>query len=86
MLYSDEYYAAQKAKRQGLGLIKFIGELFKLQMFTERIMHECVKKLLGNVDNTEEEKSRVFASFLLLSVACLISRRLVVIWMFISPE
>ena len=30
-LYSDEYYAAQKAKRRGLGLIKFIGELFKLQ-------------------------------------------------------
>ena len=29
VLYSDEYYAAQKAKRQGLGLIKFIGELFK---------------------------------------------------------
>ncbi|KAJ3925865.1 MAG: armadillo-type protein, partial [Lentinula lateritia] len=37
-LYSDESYAAQKAKRQGLGLIKFIGELFKLQMLTERIM------------------------------------------------
>jgi len=44
-LYSEEYYAAQKAKRRGLGLIKFIGELFKLQMLTERIMHECVKKL-----------------------------------------
>ena len=29
-LYSDEYYAAQKAKRQGLGLIKFLGELFKI--------------------------------------------------------
>ncbi|KIY46040.1 ARM repeat-containing protein [Fistulina hepatica ATCC 64428] len=55
-LYSDEYYAAQKAKRQGLGLIRFIGELFKLQMLTERIMHECVKKLLGNVDNPEEEE------------------------------
>ncbi|PCH35557.1 hypothetical protein WOLCODRAFT_27969 [Wolfiporia cocos MD-104 SS10] len=55
-LYSDEYYAAQKAKRQGLGLIKFIGELFKLQMLTERIMHECIKKLLGNVDNPEEEE------------------------------
>ncbi|EIW83891.1 ARM repeat-containing protein, partial [Coniophora puteana RWD-64-598 SS2] len=53
-LYSDEYYAAQKAKRQGIGLIKFIGELFKLQMLTERIMHECVKKLLGNVENPEE--------------------------------
>ncbi|KAG6850865.1 hypothetical protein H0H93_007483 [Arthromyces matolae] len=54
-LYSDEYYAAQKAKRRGLGLIRFIGELFKLQMLTERIMHECLKKLLGNVDNPEEE-------------------------------
>jgi translation initiation factor 4G len=55
-LYSEEYYAAQKAKRQGLGLVKFIGELFKLQMLTERIMHECVKKLLANVDNPEEEE------------------------------
>ncbi|RPD57735.1 hypothetical protein L227DRAFT_551661 [Lentinus tigrinus ALCF2SS1-6] len=54
--FSEEYYAAQKAKRQGLGLIKFIGELFKLQMLTERIMHECVKKLLGNVENPEEEE------------------------------
>jgi translation initiation factor 4G len=56
VLYSEEYYTAQKAKRQGLGLIKFIGELFKLQMLTERIMHECVKKLLGNVENPEEEE------------------------------
>jgi translation initiation factor 4G len=55
-LYSDEYYAAQKAKRQGLGLIKFIGELFKLHMLPERIMHGCVKKLLGNVENPEEEE------------------------------
>lgn len=55
-LYSDEYYAAQKIKRQGLGLVKFIGELFKLQMLTERIMHECITKLLSNVDNPEEEE------------------------------
>ena len=55
-LYSDEYYVAQKAKRRGLGLIQFIGELYKLQMLTERIMHECIKKLLGNVDNPEEEE------------------------------
>ncbi|QRV83973.1 eukaryotic translation initiation factor 4G [Ceratobasidium sp. AG-Ba] len=48
-LYSEEYYAAAKAKRQGLGLVRFIGELFKLQMLTERIMHECIKKLLSNV-------------------------------------
>ncbi|KAH9006257.1 armadillo-type protein [Lactarius hatsudake] len=55
-LYSEEYYAAAKAKRHGLGLIRFIGELFKLQMLTERIMHECIKKLLGNVENPEEEE------------------------------
>ncbi|KAI0036139.1 armadillo-type protein [Vararia minispora EC-137] len=55
-LYSDEYYAAAKAKRRGLGLIRFIGELFKLQMLTERIMHECIKKLLGNVEDPEEEE------------------------------
>ncbi|EGF99713.1 uncharacterized protein MELLADRAFT_94140 [Melampsora larici-populina 98AG31] len=54
-ILSDEYYAAQKAKRQGLGLVRFIGELFKLNMLTERIMHECVKKLLSNIENPEEE-------------------------------
>jgi len=64
VLYSEEYYTAQKAKRQGLGLIKFIGELFKLQMLTERIMHECVKKLLGNVENPEEEEIESFRAYL----------------------
>ncbi|KAL5504706.1 hypothetical protein ACEPAH_7369 [Sanghuangporus vaninii] len=54
-LYSDEYFAVPKAKRQGLGLIKFIGELYKLQMLTERIMHVCIKKLLNNEDNPKEE-------------------------------
>ncbi|KAI0048925.1 ARM repeat-containing protein [Auriscalpium vulgare] len=52
----DEYYTAAEAKRRSLGLIRFIGELFKLQMLTERIMHECIKQLLGSVDNPEEEE------------------------------
>ncbi|KDN34386.1 hypothetical protein RSAG8_12519, partial [Rhizoctonia solani AG-8 WAC10335] len=56
VLYSPECYAAAKAKRQGLGLVRFIGELFKLQMLTERIAHECIKKLLSNVVNPEEEE------------------------------
>ncbi|KAI6007614.1 armadillo-type protein [Pisolithus orientalis] len=55
-LYSDEDYVTQQAKRQSLGLIKFIGELFKLQILAERIMHECVKNLLGNMENPEEEE------------------------------
>ncbi|KAL9115133.1 MAG: hypothetical protein Q9227_000927 [Pyrenula ochraceoflavens] len=57
-MMSDEYYTAAAAKRRGLGLVKFIGELFKLGMLTERIMHECVKKLLdyeGEPDEAEVE-------------------------------
>ncbi|KAJ9612925.1 hypothetical protein H2200_002866 [Cladophialophora chaetospira] len=58
IMLSDEYYVAMAAKRRGLGLVKFIGELFKLQMLTERIMHECVKKLVdyeGTPDEAEIE-------------------------------
>jgi translation initiation factor 4G len=54
-LYSDEYYVAAKANRRGLGLIRLIGELFKRQMLTERIIHECIKKFLSNVENPKEE-------------------------------
>ena len=50
----DEYFASQEAGHRGLSLIKFMGELFKLHMLTERIVHECVKKL-GNVENPDEE-------------------------------
>ena len=57
-MLSDEYYIAAAAKRRGLGLVKFIGELYKLGMLTERIMHECVKKLVdyeGIPDEAEVE-------------------------------
>ena len=53
--YSDGYNAAQEDRRQRLGLIQFYGELYKVQMLTERIMHECLKTLLGNLDITGEE-------------------------------
>ncbi|KAL8901149.1 MAG: hypothetical protein Q9207_005339 [Kuettlingeria erythrocarpa] len=58
VMLSDEYYIAAAAKRRGLGLVRFIGELFKLNMLTERIMHECVKKLVdyeGVPDEAEVE-------------------------------
>lgn len=57
-MMSDEYYVAAAAKRRGLGLVKFIGELFKLGMLTERIMHNCVYKLVdfeGTPDEAEIE-------------------------------
>lgn len=53
-LMSDEYYKAMTIKRRGLGLVQFIGELFKLGMLTERIMHECVRKLLDFKDEPDE--------------------------------
>ncbi|KAF4584302.1 translation initiation factor 4g [Ophiocordyceps camponoti-floridani] len=57
-MLSDEYYVAAAAKRRGLGLVQFIGELYKLGMLTERIMHECVHKLVnykGMPDEAEIE-------------------------------
>ncbi|TFY73543.1 hypothetical protein EWM64_g10469, partial [Hericium alpestre] len=63
-LFSNEYYAAQKAKRHRLGLIRFIGELFKLQMLTEHAMHEDIKKLLSNVEKPEEGKIESLCKFL----------------------
>lgn len=43
------------ARRRSLGNIKFIGELFKLKMLTEAIMHDCVVKLLKNHDEESLE-------------------------------
>ena len=53
-LMSDEYYVAAAAKRRGLGLIQFIGQLYKLGMLTIRIMHECVQRLLNFEGNPDE--------------------------------
>ena len=39
-------YEETKARRRSLGNIRFIGELFKLKMLTEGIMHDCLLKLL----------------------------------------
>ncbi|KAL2090707.1 hypothetical protein ACEWY4_012970 [Coilia grayii] len=39
-----------EARRRSIGNIRFIGELFKLKMLTEPIMHDCVVTLLQNRD------------------------------------
>jgi translation initiation factor 4G len=44
-----------KARRRMLGNIRLIGELYKKKMLTERIMHECIKKLLGQSQSPDEE-------------------------------
>ncbi|XP_042957906.1 eukaryotic translation initiation factor 4G-like isoform X2 [Carya illinoinensis] len=44
-----------KARRRMLGNIRLIGELYKKKMLTERIMHQCIIKLLGQYQNPDEE-------------------------------
>ncbi|CAA6669768.1 unnamed protein product [Spirodela intermedia] len=44
-----------QARRRMLGNIRLIGELYKKKMLTERIMHECIKKLLGQYQSPDEE-------------------------------
>jgi len=42
-------------RRRSRGNIRFIGELFKLKMISETIMHECVFKLLRSEGVSQEE-------------------------------
>eukprot|EP00850_Spirogloea_muscicola_P025771 SM004223S15708 [mRNA] locus=s4223:27:1203:+ [translate_table: standard] len=52
---AEQALRRSKARKRMLGNIRFIGELFRKSMLTERIMHECIVKLLGNPQAPEEE-------------------------------
>ncbi|XP_076888763.1 eukaryotic translation initiation factor 4G-like [Bidens hawaiensis] len=56
-----------KARRRMLGNIRLIGELYKKRMLTERIMHECIKKLLGFNQNTTPDEENIEALCKLMS-------------------
>ncbi|CAB4035115.1 eukaryotic translation initiation factor 4 gamma 3-like isoform X3 [Paramuricea clavata] len=49
------YEALAKNKKRVLGNIRFIGELFKLKLLTENIMHDCIFKLLRAGDEESLE-------------------------------
>ncbi len=38
-----------QARRRALGNMQFIGELHKKRMITSKVVHECVRSLLGKV-------------------------------------
>ncbi|KAI7877127.1 hypothetical protein K492DRAFT_150983 [Lichtheimia hyalospora FSU 10163] len=63
-MMSDEYYAAVKAKRQGLGLVQFIGELFKRNMLIEKIMMDCLNRLIDDPTNAEDEETETMCKLL----------------------
>ncbi|KAK4511614.1 ribosomal protein S5 [Mucor velutinosus] len=64
VMMTDEYYAAAKAKRQGLGLVQFIGELFKRQMLTDRVMIECLMRLCADPSHPEDEETETMCKML----------------------
>jgi translation initiation factor 4G len=40
-------------KKTMLGNITFIGELYKIGMLREKIMHECITRLFGDMQNPQ---------------------------------
>ena len=44
-----------KGRRRMLGNVIFIGQLYKHQMLTEKIMHKCIVEQLKNIENPEPE-------------------------------
>ena len=47
--------ATTKAHCRSMGNIQFIGELYRLKMLTENIMHDCIFKLLKIRDDDSIE-------------------------------
>lgn len=45
-MMSDEYYKAVAAKRRGLGLVRFIGEMYILKLLTVNTIQTCFSRLL----------------------------------------
>lgn len=48
------YFTQNNERRRTLGNIRFIGELFKLSMLSETIMHNCILQLLSNAKINED--------------------------------
>ncbi|KAK9816997.1 hypothetical protein WJX72_008042 [[Myrmecia] bisecta] len=47
--------AELKGRQRMLGNIQFIGQMYKHNMLTERIMHTLIRRLLGETDNPKRE-------------------------------
>ncbi|KAI8636113.1 armadillo-type protein [Parasitella parasitica] len=64
VMMTDEYYAMVKAKRQGLGLVQFIGELYKLHMLTDQVLMTCLMKLCADPSHPEDEETESMCKLL----------------------
>lgn len=64
-IFSDLYYAQQKEKRQDIGLVRFIGELYKVKLLTERIILWCIETLSENFEDPIESEVEALTELLL---------------------
>ncbi|WLF79668.1 hypothetical protein PVL30_003425 [Lodderomyces elongisporus] len=55
-MMSDEYYAMAAAKRRGLGLVKFIGHLYNLNMLNDQIIYVCLRDQCSNTTDPSEDR------------------------------
>ncbi|CCC69559.1 hypothetical protein NCAS_0C05690 [Naumovozyma castellii] len=56
-MMSDEYYQAASAKRRGLGLVRFIGFLYCLNLLTGKMMFECFRRLMKDLTDSPSEET-----------------------------
>jgi MIF4G domain len=52
---AEEDYQRGKLKRRVLGNMVFIGELYRNTLISESVIHRCLKSLLSEIENPEEE-------------------------------
>ncbi|KAG1460459.1 hypothetical protein G6F46_005631 [Rhizopus delemar] len=64
VMLTDEYYAAVKAKRRGLGLVQFIGELYKLRILSGNVMKECLRRLCSDTKTPGDEETETMCKLL----------------------
>lgn len=53
--FAEEDYQRGKLKRRVLGNMVFIGELYRQTLISEAVIHRCLKSLLAEIENPEEE-------------------------------
>ena len=61
-LEADLETTMSRMRKRSLGNIRFIGELFKLKMLSETIMHECITRLLRS--SSDEEALECFGKLI----------------------
>lgn len=53
-MMSDEYYKMAAAKRRGLGLVRFIGELFSYKLLNRHVIMRCIVEILSKDEPSDD--------------------------------